>query len=84
MKKSILALSLVLTCASLSSFASEMNSISPSNAKVYFVQPADGQTVEKNVKVIFGLSNMGVAPAGTIKKNTGHHHILIDTMICLI
>lgn len=79
MKKSILTLSLVLTCASLSSLASEMNSISPSNAKVYFVQPADGQTVEKNVKVIFGLSNMGVAPAGTIKKNTGHHHILIDT-----
>ena len=30
------------------------------------------------VKVVFGLSGMGVAPAGTEKDNTGHHHLLID------
>jgi Domain of unknown function (DUF4399) len=28
--------------------------------------------------VQFGLSNMGVAPAGVDKSNTGHHHLLID------
>ena len=30
------------------------------------------------VKVIFGLSGMGIAPAGVEKENTGHHHLLID------
>jgi hypothetical protein len=28
--------------------------------------------------VRFGLVNMGVAPAGVAKANTGHHHLLID------
>jgi hypothetical protein len=26
----------------------------------------------------FGLLNMGVAPAGFDKANTGHHHLLVD------
>jgi len=30
------------------------------------------------VKVAFGLSGMGIAPAGTQFENTGHHHLLID------
>lgn len=52
----------------------------PSNpdAKVYFVNLEDGQTVSSPVTVVFGLSGMGVAPAGTEKDNTGHHHLLID------
>ena len=47
-------------------------------AKVYFVTLKDGATVASPVKVIFGLSGMGVAPAGTEKKHTDHHHLLID------
>ena len=47
-------------------------------SKVYFVNLKDGATVTSPFKVIFGLSGMGVAPAGTDKANTGHHHILID------
>lgn len=50
----------------------------PANAKVYFIAPADGATVSSPVKVVFGLSGAGVAPAGTQKDNTGHHHLLID------
>lgn len=52
----------------------------PSNpeAKVYFVNLEDGATVASPVTVVFGLSGMGVAPAGTEKENTGHHHLLID------
>ena len=30
------------------------------------------------VTVRFGLKGMGVAPAGTQKDATGHHHLLID------
>ena len=47
-------------------------------AVVYFVELTDGATVKSPVKVVFGLSGMGVAPAGTEKENTGHHHLLVD------
>lgn len=53
-------------------------STAPDDAQVYFIQPANGAEVAETFKVVFGLSKMGVAPAGTMKKNTGHHHLLID------
>jgi len=48
------------------------------DAKVYFVNIADGDTVKGPVHIVFGLSGMGVAPAGIDKEMTGHHHLLID------
>jgi len=53
----------------------------PNGAKVYFVSPKNGATVKSPFKVIFGLEGMGVAPAGTNKPKTGHHHLLIDAQI---
>ncbi|GFE48959.1 hypothetical protein So717_07120 [Roseobacter cerasinus] len=52
----------------------------PSNpdAKVYFVNLEDGATVSSPIQVVFGLSGMGVAPAGTEVENTGHHHLFIN------
>ncbi|WP_415401357.1 DUF4399 domain-containing protein [Tateyamaria sp. SN3-11] len=50
----------------------------PADAKVYFVNLEDGATVSSPVTVIFGLDGMGVAPAGTEKENTGHHHLLLN------
>ena len=50
----------------------------PSDARAYIVSPAHGQVVNSPVTVIFGLSGAGVAPAGIDKKNTGHHHLIID------
>ncbi|MCR9139376.1 MAG: DUF4399 domain-containing protein [Alphaproteobacteria bacterium] len=47
-------------------------------AKVYFVNIENGATVSSPVTIIFGLSGMGVAPAGTDKEKTGHHHLFID------
>jgi hypothetical protein len=52
---------------------------SPPGASVYFVDLKDGQTVPTKFIVHFGLKGMGVAPAGTDKANTGHHHLLVDT-----
>jgi len=46
--------------------------------RLYFVNLQDGQTVSNPVKLVFGLSGMGVAPAGVEKAGTGHHHLLID------
>ena len=46
--------------------------------RAYIISPVDGTTVSSPVKVVFGLSGMGVAPAGVDKQGTGHHHLLID------
>ena len=51
---------------------------SPEGASVYIISPSNGDTVPTTFTVIFGLKGMGVAPAGTEKMNTGHHHLLID------
>lgn len=50
----------------------------PADAKVYFISPKNGETVHGPVTVRFGLSGMGVAPAGTVAEGTGHHHLIID------
>lgn len=68
-----------LLVAPLSALAQDMSSDAPDNAEVYFVEPTDGATVEGTFKVVFGLRNMGVAPAGIEQDNTGHHHLLINT-----
>jgi hypothetical protein len=51
---------------------------SPPDAEVYFVYPRDGVMIYPNSTIRFGLRNMGVAPAGVSKPNTGHHHLVID------
>ncbi|MCG2635442.1 MAG: DUF4399 domain-containing protein, partial [Gammaproteobacteria bacterium] len=50
----------------------------PDSAELYFITPADGATLSSPVTVTFGLRNMGVAPAGTDKAGTGHHHLIVD------
>lgn len=50
----------------------------PSEAKVYFIAPANGDTVASTFTVRFGLTGMGIAPAGIQMEHTGHHHLLVD------
>ncbi|WP_424967744.1 DUF4399 domain-containing protein [Dinoroseobacter sp. S375] len=50
----------------------------PEGAAVYFVNLEDGATVSSPVTIVFGLEGMGVAPAGTEKDKTGHHHLLLN------
>lgn len=78
MNKTLLTLSLCLMGLAVSAFGDGHISKSPSDAKVYFIEPADGQVVEKTFSIKFGLSGMGVAPSGTDRAKTGHHHLLID------
>jgi hypothetical protein len=54
---------------------------SPPGAMVYFINLKDGDVVTSPFKVQFGLSGMGVAPAGVQTANTGHHHLIIDTQL---
>jgi hypothetical protein len=51
---------------------------SPPDARVYFVNVQNGSRIDPRAIVRFGLLNMGIAPAGVEKTNTGHHHLLID------
>lgn len=52
---------------------------SPAGAKVYFIGLKNGETVHSPLLLRFGLSGMGIAPAGIVLDNTGHHHLFIDT-----
>ena len=76
---STLALLAALAIAGLSPAMAETPS--PPGAKVYFINLKDGETVTSPFLVQFGLSGMGVAPAGVEKPNTGHHHLLIDATL---
>jgi hypothetical protein len=61
--------------------AEEFRKKAPAGAHLYVISPAAGTTVKSPVTLRFGLSGMGVAPAGVAKEKTGHHHLLIDTDI---
>ena len=50
-------------------------------AEVYFDELKDGATIPSKLTVHFGLRNMGIAPAGADRPNSGHHHLLIDTAL---
>ena len=76
---STLALTTAFAVAALSGALAETPS--PPGAKVYFINLKDGQTVTSPFLIQFGLSGMGIAPAGVDKPNTGHHHLLIDTTL---
>jgi hypothetical protein len=68
---------------SLTAFAQSANvggpTPSPPGAKVEIVDLKDGAVIGPKTTIHFGLHGMGVAPAGTKKANSGHHHLLIDT-----
>ena len=63
----------------LPSAAAQAQTAAPAGATVYFINLKDQDTVTSPFKVQFGLTGMGVAPAGVEKDRTGHHHLLIDT-----
>jgi len=57
---------------------------SPMGAQVFFITPADGDVLSGPVNLEFGLSGMEVAPAGDDRPDSGHHHIIIDSVLPLL
>ena len=45
---------------------------------VYFINLQDGDKLKSPLFIQFGLSGIGIAPAGTNRQDTGHHHLLIN------
>lgn len=72
------AAALALGAAALANAASAPVMNPPPESGVYIISPANGETVTGPVTVRFGLTGMGVAPAGIEREGTGHHHLLID------
>jgi len=64
--------------AGLIAFAQIPRSPSAEGATAYFINLQDGDVVESPVLIQFGLSGMGVAPAGFDAPNSGHHHLLVN------
>jgi len=58
------------------------DTVAPDSAKTYFININDGDTVTNPVTIQFGLTGMGVSPAGIQGiENSGHHHLLINTTL---
>ena len=76
MKKTLLLTASIMLMAFPTAYAGE--TVSAKGASQYIVNLKNGDEVSSPVKIVFGLSGMGIAPAGVDKENTGHHHILLD------
>jgi Domain of unknown function (DUF4399) len=50
----------------------------PADAKVYFKNLKNGETVKSPVKIEMGVDGLKLDTAGAIVAGTGHHHLLID------
>lgn len=62
-------------------FAEIPRNPSAPGATVEILSPPPGATVTSPVTVRFGLSEMGVAPAGVAYPNSGHHHLILDAKL---
>lgn len=59
--------------------ATLVRTTSAADATVFFISPADGDTVSNPIKIVFGIAGMAVVPAGNDVPHSGHHHLLIDS-----
>ncbi len=75
------ALALAACQAQSSAAAPDAKPHADAGPAVYIVNLHDGDVVHSPFRVVFGLYGYGVAPAGVDKPKTGHHHLLIDTML---
>lgn len=84
MKQPISVFLLILSLTAATSAAAAVpvpRTPSPEGAEVEILSPHDGEVVKSPVTVRFGLSGMGVAPAGVAYPNTGHHHLVVDSKL---
>jgi Domain of unknown function (DUF4399) len=79
--KAIISAAVLALLLPATAFADAGPTPSPKGARVFIIEPKSGAEVKSPVLVKFGIEGMEVAPAGTDKPNSGHHHILIDTKL---
>ncbi len=54
---------------------------SPQGATVFFISPADGDSVSSPASIEFGIEGMVVVKAGQEQPHSGHHHLIIDAAL---
>lgn len=79
--RTAIAVALVALSFPVVAWADSERTPAPAGAKVFIIEPADGATVSSPVTVKFGAENVEIAPAGTDKPDSGHHHLLIDAEV---
>jgi len=95
MSFALVAMALCATaCGSSSSTPPESSSSAPAAdasheghtgaARVFFVEPKDGDTIKPEAHIVFGSEQLTIAavPAGEVKEvrpGTGHYHLGVDT-----
>jgi uncharacterized protein DUF4399 len=79
--KTALVAALVALTLPIAALADSGRTPSPPGAKVFIIEPKDGATVSSPVTIKFGVEGMEIAPAGSDKANSGHHHLLIDASL---
>ncbi len=78
LRQTAIAAGFLLASLPLATMSQAQQSEATENAMAYIVSPQDGDTVNETFTVVFGLNEMGVAPAGVEVPETGHHHLLVD------
>ena len=58
--------------------SNETEAVTPASQSVFFVSPANGDTVSTTFLVEMGVEGMEIQPAGEVNEGFGHHHILIN------
>ncbi|MEC7885496.1 MAG: DUF4399 domain-containing protein [Pseudomonadota bacterium] len=77
MKHNFIRVILISVCL-IFSIVHAYQSSSPENASVEIVGIEDGEVYKSPINIEFVINNMEVVPAGTKKKNSGHHHLLLN------
>ena len=65
--------------ASIAQERARPRSPAPAGAKLTFVDLQNNARIASKVTLRFSITGMEIAPAGTARRNAGHHHLLIDT-----
>ncbi len=77
MKHNFIRVILISVCL-IFSIVHAYQSSSPENASVEIVGIEDGEVYKSPINIEFVINNMEVVPAGTKKKNSGNHHLLLN------
>lgn len=56
----------------------EGRTMTPEDARVFFVNVEDGSTLKSPIHIEMGVEGMEVEPAGAVKEGFGHHHIIVN------
>ena len=53
--------------------------VAENNPSVFFKSPKNNYISESSeVKIVFGIKNFNILPAGVVGCNSGHHHLIIN------